>query len=415
MSTVNVSTELSLREQRGAELAARRKIMQTTDGWIVPSQSGNGRYTVSLDLDRCSCPDHELRKTKCKHMYAVEFAIQQGVEKPQDATAEPPAPVEKARKPTYRQNWPAYNAAQTTEKATFQVLLHDLCKGIQQPERTIGKAPGGRIPLSYADMVFSAVFKVYSTISARRFISDLADAHAKGYITKLPHFNSILNYLELPELTPLLHTLIKKSSLPLKSVETEFAADASGFSTCRTVTWFNARYGHDQDNHDWLKVHLMCGVKTNIVTSVEITGRYANDGPEFPALLHATARNFQISEVSADKGYSTVENQRAAHAIGARAYIPFKSNATGEGGGCAVWRKMWHYYNFNRDEFLTHYHKRSNVESTFNMIKGKFGDHLRSRGDTAQINEILCKILSHNICVLIHSMHELGVEPRMGL
>lgn len=414
MSTVDSSTTPTAREQRGAAIAASRKLTKTASGWNVPSQAGNGRYTVALDLSRCTCPDHELRKAKCKHIFAVEFAIQQGAQREEAAKDARVASVAKPRKATYRQNWPAYNAAQTTEKATFQALLHDLCKGIQQPERTVGKAPGGRIPLSYADMLFSVVFKVYATVSARRFISDLADAHTKGYIARLPHFNSILNYLELPEFTPLLHTLIQKSSLPLKAVETDFAADASGFSTCRTVTWFNARYGHEQDNHDWLKVHLMCGVKTNIVTSVEITGRYANDGPQFPALLAATARNFTIGEVSADKGYATVENQRAAHAIGARAYIPFKSNATGEGGGCAIWRKMWHFYNFNRDEFLTHYHKRSNVETTFAMIKGKFGDHLRSKGDTAQINELLCKILSHNICVLIHSMHELGIDPRMG-
>jgi len=75
---------------------------------------------------------------------------------------------------------------------------------------------------------------------------------------------------------------------------------------------------------------------------------------------------------------------------------------------------LWHYYNFNRDEFLTFYHKRSNVESTFNMIKGKFGSHLRSKGDTAQINEALCKILCHNICVLIHSMHEFGIDSGAG-
>jgi len=48
------------------------------------------------------------------------------------------------------------------------------------------------------------------------------------------------------------------------------------------------------------------------------------------------------------------------------------------------------------------------------MIKGKFGSHLRSKGDTAQINEALCKILCHNICVLIHSMHEFGVDSGAG-
>jgi transposase len=73
---------------------------------------------------------------------------------------------------------------------------------------------------------------------------------------------------------------------------------------------------------------------------------------------------------------------------------------------------MYHLYLFNRDEFLPHYHKRSNVESTFMAIEAKFGDAVRSRNDVAQINEVLCKVLCHNICVVIQSMYELGIEPK---
>jgi len=31
--------------------------------------------------------------------------------------------------------------------------------------------------------------------------------------------------------------------------------------------------------------------------------------------------------------------------------------------------------------------------------------------ETAQINEVLCKILCHNVCGLIQSIYELGIEP----
>lgn len=88
----------------------------------------------------------------------------------------------------------------------------------------------------------------------------------------------------------------------------------------------------------------------------------------------------------------------------------FKSNATGEAGGDNLWRIMYHYYSMRRGEFLEHYHRRSNVEATFSMVKGKFGDAIRGKTDTAQINEVLLKILCHNICVLNHSIHELGLE-----
>lgn len=72
---------------------------------------------------------------------------------------------------------------------------------------------------------------------------------------------------------------------------------------------------------------------------------------------------------------------------------------------------MYHYYEFNQKWFFQQYHKRSNVESTFSMIKAKFGDSLRSKTKTAQLNEALCKILCHNLCCLIQSMFELNIKP----
>jgi hypothetical protein len=45
------------------------------------------------------------------------------------------------------------------------------------------------------------------------------------------------------------------------------------------------------------------------------------------------------------------------------------------------------------------------------MLKRKFGDSLRSKTDTALVNETLCKVLCHNLVVLIHEMHELKIEP----
>ena len=70
-----------------------------------------------------------------------------------------------------------------------------------------------------------------------------------------------------------------------------------------------------------------------------------------------------------------------------------------------------HRFRFNRDCFLEHYHKRSNVETVFSMIKAKFGASVRAKTPIAQVNEVLCKVLCHNICVLIQSIYELGLEP----
>ena len=76
-----------------------------------------------------------------------------------------------------------------------------------------------------------------------------------------------------------------------------------------------------------------------------------------------------------------------------------------------LFAKAFHYFSLNREAFLARYHQRSNVESTFSMIKAKFGDAVRSKTDVAMKNEVLCKILCHNICCLISAIYELGLSP----
>jgi transposase len=224
-----------------------------------------------------------------------------------------------------------------------------------------------------------------------------------------PCYNSIFNILGDEEITPILMHLIRESAKPLKSVECDFAVDSSVFTTSRFVRWFDQKWGKVREWHHWVKVQLICGVKTNIVTGVEMPEGDGADSPFLPALVRATERNFKIASVCADKGYSTVENHEVIDSAGAVPFIPFKKTATGGSGG--LWEKCFHYFNFRRDDFLKFYHKRSNVESTFSMMKRKFGDALRSKTDVAMKNEILCKILCHNIVVLIHEMFELGIEP----
>jgi Transposase DDE domain/SWIM zinc finger len=396
---------MDLRQQRGMEMAAMLPIQRTKKGmWVVPSQTGQGQYRVILSGEKptCSCPDFELRGLKCKHQFAVEFVIKR--EQNADGTVTETRSLTVTQRKTYPQNWRAYNEAQTNEQDKFQALLHDLCKGLQNP------APkNGRPPLPIPDAVFSAVFKVYSTVSQRRFISDLREAHQRGHISKVPHFNSISNALENPALMPIFRELIVESSLPLKSVETNFAVDSSGFTTSRFIRWFDVKYGKPRAEHHWVKCHLMCGTKTNVVTAIEIGEPYANDSPYLPEMVNSTARNFKIGEVSADAAYATKNCAEAIARVGGTPFIALRANATGGAGG--AYRQMFHYFSYRREDFVSHYHRRSNVESTFSMIKRKFGDSLRSKSDVAMINETLCKIICHNIVVLIHEMHELGIEP----
>jgi len=335
---------------------------------------------------------------------ALEYVVQRKT-RPDGTTV-----VTQAMRVTYGQKWPTYDNAQMHEQERFVDLLRDLCSGIQQPEYRFGRP---RLPLS--DVVFGVTYKAYSTMSGRRFMSDLRDAQAKELVTKPPSFASTFRYLENPELTPLLKSLIEQSANPLKAVETDFAVDSSGFSTTTYARWFDHKYGKERTKQTWVKTHLICGVTTHIVTSVEATPYESADTVQFPGLVNNTAKTFNVNEVSADKAYSDRRNLHTVQAVGGTAFIPFKVNSTGMGDHHhkfdGLWNRMWHFYNFNRECFLTHYHKRSNVETTFSMIKAKFGGSVRAKTPTAQVNEVLCKVLCHNICCLIQSIFELGLEP----
>ena len=75
----------------------------------------------------------------------------------------------------YGQIWPAYNLAAINEKRHFLLLLHELCQGVEAPAQTVGRP---RLPLG--EMIFCAVYKVYSTFSSRRFMSDCGKLTSKN-------------------------------------------------------------------------------------------------------------------------------------------------------------------------------------------------------------------------------------------
>ena len=195
------------------------------------------------------------------------------------------------------------------------------------------------------------------------------------------------------------------------SVEATYAQDSSGFRTSQFNQYAVEKYGAKKE-HKWLKAHILTGTKTNMIVCARIIGENANDCPHFsPMVLEAYQNGFEPKQIVADKAYSSRENYETADEVGAAAYIPFKSNASGKARGSWLWKKMFHFFQFNNEEFMQIYHQRSNAESTFNMVKMKFGDKLKSKNKVAQQNELLCKLIAHNIVVLIHEMFELGVKP----
>ncbi len=392
------------REEKGKQISKDKRLKHIEGAmWFVPSQTQNaGGYLVNVLAASCTCPDHETRRVRCKHMIAVE--VTQTVQTAADGQQVVTESVTVTRK-TYPQQWSAYNAAQCEEKEAVQWLLRSLCDGIVTPPQT-GR---GQRCLPLGDAVYGMTMKVYTTVSGRRATTDLRACEAAGHMRRAPHFNSVYHYLDKPQMTPLLTTLVEESASPLACIEDRFAVDSTGFGTCTYRRWYDHKYGREMKEHGWVKAHAMIGTTTNVITAIRVTDSDANDSPELPPLVDATARRFALAEVSADKAYLSHANLEAIERVGAVPYVPFKSNSKGEGP--AAWRRMFGLFMYRQADFLAHYHQRSNVEATFSAVKRKFGGSVRSKNPTAQVNEVLCKALCFNLSMLVHAMHELGVAP----
>jgi hypothetical protein len=200
----------------------------------------------------------------------------------------------------------------------------------------------------------------------------------KGFILKLPCYNSISNYFENEALTPYLHKLIEESSLRLTAIESDFSVDSSGFSACRFFKWVEVKYTNPTpiNKREWVKIHLMCSVKTNIVTAMEIGDRFAADSP------------FSNRWLMRRSGISSC---RKSPQTGVRCTITTPTIKNG---------------------FFSRVTNGATSNLPSQMIKGSLATDYGAGSRRHRFNEALCKIWCHYLCCVIQSMFELKIEAR---
>jgi transposase len=304
-------------------------------------------------------------------------------------------------------NWPAYNEAQLNEKSLFLRILWEICREIEAQEQE-----ENRKALRLRDRVFCSVFKVYSSESARRFVEDLQEVREKGLIKAVPSPTSLAEHMRAPLMPDLLQRLLVKSSLPLSEAEDVFAADSTGFSLPQKHIWFNKHTMRRQKRRGYMKLHVMVGVKANIITYAKATVGTASDMAHLRQLIEGTARYFDISEVSADAGYLSGQNMHTVLLHGGIPYFAFKKNCALDADyKSTIWKDLLYLWKTRHPVYTEHYFRRNNVEATFHSIKAKFGSRLYSKSTNGQFSEALAKALCHNICTLIRATYELGIDP----
>jgi len=316
------------------------------------------------------------------------------------------------KKDTFSRDWSLYNLSQTREKMAFLRILDRAVDSMDIPYDYKGT---GRPPIPKSDMLKCCVIKAFNCFSSRRTIAELQLAHALGYINEVYHFNTISKYMRDPELSPYLHQLYKTLALPMVDIESTFAIDATGFSMPHRDRWVKVRFDKQYTKmRYWKKLHAICGVRTQAITSCKVTEGTKSDMNEFEPLVKQTAKRFRMREICADAGYLSRKNCGIASSVGAVPYIMPRKGVTPRPMTYPSWRQMIRLWKENEQAFRDHYHKRSVVESAFSALKRKFSGSLRSKDDTGQVNEILCKVVCHNAAVLVSSIFALGVDEHLA-
>lgn len=313
-------------------------------------------------------------------------------------------------------DWSTYNQTQMAEKLLFIKLASDLAHAVIEPQNLNKDVTikTGRKPLPLGHRLFCILMRTYDQKSSRRSVSDISlESKNCALLQEIPHFNSILNYFNDKRMTLILKALVEITALPLKGIETRFAVDSTGFSLrMLDERWSYAKLKHI-NSHRYLKAHVMYGVKSNIAVGCEVTKGTDHDSPQFRPLIEKAAKHFNLEEISADKAYSSRGNVEATFAVNAFPLIPFKRNAKSQARRVQGWNSLFHYFKKNNEEFMQRYHQRSNAESGFSMIKARFNPYVRARNIVGQTNEILAKIVAHNLCVLIQEMFLSNVKVNL--
>ena len=303
-----------------------------------------------------------------------------------------------------RKRWPRdevlYNKIQENEFLNFfefvRYLTNSVCKN-------------AKMKSCISCLLIWHKFPNLSVRRARSFLLFLKKL--KTINLNIPCFKTLCNYRAEPIIGNLLDELIAESSKPLAKIEHDFATDATGIRTKLFSSWYSIRCKKEIRKRDHLTIHITTGVKSNIVTALNVEVKSGNDNEIFREHVDKTAKIFSVDEFSGDGKYWCKSNCQKVIEVGAKPYFKVWKNWAGKSRGCMAWKKMNLEFQNNPEEYGKHYHKRSNVESTNMSKKMLHGDKVYSRLKSARVNEETLRWINHNIGVLNRAIYEWKINP----
>lgn len=414
------------RAERGLALAqAKKDSIKLLVGakYLVPSAASNGSsYVVDVKAERCSCldwaergsPDHPHR---CKHLWCL-FYVLKLADGSELLVKERPRKV-KDPSTWKKRDWTAINQCRTLIPRLGPQLLVELIDGAGLP----GPPRRGRPGASVRDIVLTAALREWEGATAGEAVVSIEEFCARGLTTvsRVPHYNALLDRFARPEIMPYLHRILAASALPMLPLETGITADGTAFGTSVYDCYFVEKHGKTEQKrkptkrHSWIDVVIAWGINLHVIVAAQPTEHNPIGGevrvmPEI--LRRALSGGTRVTAWYGDGAYCAEEVAAACEKIGAELFVRWPTNRTGKTKGAALWR-LYQIFDANREQYRNLCDKGRPLAETGNkMLKERFGYSLRSRTHNSMFAEVMLRMICHNVACLVMAVKEFGVEPK---
>lgn len=253
------------------------------------------------------------------------------------------------------------------------------------------------------------VLKVFHKTDYRGIVAILKDSPdlCKAFgLVNVPHFTTLQKaskrLLRLRVANELLHNSVKTFGNRKKVALA--AVDSTGLEARHISRYFvRRRRSKELDIYEtthyrrWPKLAVVCDCRNHLILSAITTRGPSPDINQFEKTMGPAINRYTIKHILADAGYDSESNHRFArerHNI--RSTIPPKHGRPTTKPFRGKYRRLMQQ-RFNRET----YGQRWQVETVFSMIKRNQGDVLRARTYWAQNREMLLKVLTHNIGIIL--------------